>query len=92
MISDVSDKVKKFLEENLEAERRTEGIRIVSVGRTNSGWVAEAEVAAKNLLLPEYRVFEKEHYVVKLDANLEIASYKRVKNSEEELESSEYGS
>ncbi len=69
-----------------------EGIRIVSVDKTNSGWVAEAEVAVKNLVLPEYRVFEKEHYIVKLDANLEISSYKRVKNSEEESESSEYGS
>lgn len=92
MIAEVSDKVKKFLETTLEGERRTEGIRIVSVDKMNSGWVAEAEVAVKNLILPEYRVFEKEHYVVKLDANLEISSYKRVKSSDEESEGSEYGS
>ena len=91
MIYDVSEKVKKFLEENLEAEKRTESIKVVSVSKTNSGWVAEAEVAAKNMLLPEYHIFEKEHYVIKLDANLEIASYKRVKNGEEELEGLEYG-
>jgi hypothetical protein len=92
MISDVSDKVRKFLETTLESEGRTDAVRIVSVDKTNSGWIAEAEVAVKNLVLPEYRVFEKEHYVIKLDANLEISSYKRVKNTEEELESSDYGS
>lgn len=85
MLSEVRDKVKKFLKEAIEAE----GIRIVTVDKVDGGWVAEAEVAEMNQYLasikPEYRVFEKEHYIIKLSADLEVSSYKRVRNSEEEL-------
>ena len=85
MISEVRDKVKKFLKEIVEAE----GIRIVTIDKVNDGWVAEAEVAEMNQYLasikPEYRVFEKEHYIIKLNADLEISSYKRGTIGEEEL-------
>ncbi len=84
MLSEVRDKVKRFLKEAIEAE----GIRIVTVDKVDGGWVAEAEVAEMNQYLasikPEYRVFEKEHYIIKLSADLEVSSYKRVRNSEEE--------
>ncbi len=84
MIAKVRDKVKKFLKETIEAE----GIRIITIDKVDDGWVAEAEVAEKNQYLasikPEYRVFEKEHYIVKLNTDLEISSYKRVRDGEEE--------
>ncbi len=91
MISEVADKVKEFLLETIEAQ----GIRIVRVDHVGHDWIAEAEVAEKNQYLasikPEYRIFEKEHYVVKLNADLEVSSFKRVKNSEEAEENSTYG-
>lgn len=86
MISDVRNKVKDFLNETIEAK----GVRIVSINKTESGWVVEAEVAEMNNYLasinPDYRVFEKERYIVKLDADAEVSSFKRVKDGEEELE------
>jgi Gas vesicle synthesis protein GvpO len=85
MIADIRDKVKRFLKETVDAE----GIRIVTIDRVDDGWIAEAEVAERNQYLasirPEYRVFEKEHYIVKLDADLEIVSYKRGRIHEEAL-------
>jgi hypothetical protein len=84
MLTEVRDKVTKFLKEAIEAE----GIRIVTIDKVDAGWVAEAEVAEKSQYLasinPEYRVFEKEHYIVKLNANLEVFSYRRAGNGEEE--------
>ena len=84
MISKVRDKVEKFLKEILGAEE----VRIVTVEKDNNGWVAEAEAAVKNQYLasvkPEYKVIEKELYSVKLDANLEVSSYKRKEEKEEE--------
>ncbi len=91
MISEVRDKVKKFLEEVLEAE----GIRIVRVDKAEGGWVAEAEVAEKNQYLasiqPEYRVYEKEHYIIRLNRELEIYSYKRLRANDETREGSNNG-
>lgn len=84
MISEVKDKVEKFLKEILRAE----GVRIVTVEKDNGGWVVEAEVAVKNQYLtavkPDYNVIEKELYIVKLDADLEVSSYKRKEEKEEE--------
>lgn len=86
MIADVRDKVKQFLKETIEAK----GIRVVSIDKANGGWVAKAEVAEKNQFLasikPEYRVFEKERYIIKLDADLEVSSFRRVRDGEEEEE------
>jgi hypothetical protein len=86
MIAIVRDTVKKFLKETIDAK----GIRIVSIDKADGGWVAEAEVAGINQYLasinPEYRVFEKERYIIKLDADLEVSSYKRAKDSEEAWE------
>ncbi len=85
MITEIRDTVKKFLKETIEAE----GIRIITIDKVDDGWVAEAEVAEINHYLasikPEYRVFEKEHYVIKLNADLEISSYKRGRIGEEAL-------
>ena len=84
MIAEVRDKVKEFLKETIEVE----GIRIITIDKADDGWVAEAEVAEINQYLasirPEYRVFEKEHYVIKLNEDLEISSYKRGSIGEEE--------
>ncbi len=84
MLTEVRDKVTKFLQETIDAE----GIRIVTIDKEDGGWLAEAEVAEKSQYLasinPEYRVFEKEHYIVKLNANLEVFSYRRAGNGEEE--------
>jgi hypothetical protein len=83
MIAQVRDRVKRFLKETIEASE----VRIVRVDKAENGWLTVADVAAKNQLLasikPEYRVFEKEHYVVKLNIDLEVISYKRVSDSEE---------
>lgn len=85
MITEIRDTVKKFLKETIEAE----GIRIITVEKVDDGWIAEAEVAEINHYLasikPEYRVFEKEHYVIKLNADLEISSYRRGRIGEEAL-------
>ncbi|HVB21259.1 MAG TPA: hypothetical protein VNG51_04880 [Ktedonobacteraceae bacterium] len=76
MISEVRDTVKKFLMETFE----TEGVRIITIDQVGDGWIAEAEVTEMNRYLatvkPEYHVFEKEHYVIKLNAALEVSSYK----------------
>ena len=77
--------MKKFLKETFE----TEGIRIVTIDKIDDGWIAEAEVTEMNQFLasikPEYRVFEKEHYVIKLNAELEVSSYKHGRMAEEAL-------
>ena len=82
MISEVRDTVKKFLKETFE----TEGIRIITIDKVDDGWIAEAEVTEMNQYLatvkPEYRVFEREHYVIKLNAELEVSSYKHGKIAE----------
>lgn len=81
MITQIREKVKEFLKEAVESE----GIRIVTIDKVDDGWIAEAEVTEINQYLasikPEYRVFEKEHYIVKLNSNLEITSYKRMKHA-----------
>jgi hypothetical protein len=91
MIAKVRDTVKDFLKETIEVD----GVRIVRINKADGGWVAEADVAAKNQYLssikPEYRVFEKEHYIVKLDSNLEVSSYRRMGDHEVELEVVNYG-
>ena len=85
MISEVRDTIKKFLQETVEAK----GIRIITINKLDDGWIAEAEVAEINQYLasikPEYRVFEKEHYIIKLDTDLEVSSYKRGRIDEEGL-------
>ena len=77
MIADVRDKVKQFLRETVDAE----SIQVVTIDKVADGWVAEAEVAERNQYLasikPEYRVFERRHYIIRLDSDLEVASYKQ---------------
>ena len=84
MIADVRDTVKKFLQETIEAK----GVRIITILKVGDGWVAEAEVAERSQYLasikPEYRVFEKEHYIVRVGPDLEVSSYKRGTIDEEE--------
>lgn len=87
MISEVRDKVKKFLKETIGAEGN---VRVITVEKNGNGWIAEAETAEKSQYLatinPNYRVFEKNFYTIKLDNNLEVSSYKRKEGSEEEKE------
>lgn len=87
MIAEVKDKVKKFIKETIEPEGE---IRVVTVEKDGDGWIAEAEVAERNQYLtsikPEYRVFDKSHYIIKLNANLEVSSYKRGEKGEEQQE------
>ncbi|MBA2680900.1 MAG: hypothetical protein H0U76_21205 [Ktedonobacteraceae bacterium] len=90
MIADVRAKVKAFLQETIEAE----AIRIISVERTDVGWIARAEVAEKSQYLAsihsEYRVFDKKHYIVVLNVDLDVSSYKQVSESEIVLTGSSY--
>ena len=84
MISQVRDKVKKFLKETIEAEGE---VRVVSIDKSNDGWEAIAEVAEKNQYLatikPEYRVFEKRLYTVQLNGDLEVTAYRQKEGGQE---------
>ncbi|MFL5663158.1 MAG: hypothetical protein ACJ8BW_17695 [Ktedonobacteraceae bacterium] len=80
MINAVREKVKTFLKETLDANELGEEVRIIGIENTDGGWIAEAEVAERNLTLPGYRVFEKKYYVVILTDDLEVTSYKQEKN------------
>ena len=77
-ISQVRDKVRKFLKETIGAEGE---VRVVTIDKSGDGWEAIAEVAEKNQYLatikPEYRVFEKRLYTVKLDGDLEVTAYRQ---------------
>ena len=87
MISEVRDKARKFLKETIGAEGE---VRIVTVEKDGDGWIAEAEVAEKNQYLatvnPNYRVFDKRFYTIKLDNKLEVSSYKQGEGNDEEKE------
>ncbi len=83
MINAVRLKVKKFLKETLDANEIGEEVRIIGIEKTDGGWIAEAEVVERDLTLPGHRVFEKKHYIVILDEDLEVTSYKQLKNDKE---------
>ncbi|HVB60574.1 MAG TPA: hypothetical protein VNE61_05195 [Ktedonobacteraceae bacterium] len=82
MIAEVKETVTQFLHEMIAAR----GVRVVSINKAEGGWIAEAEVADINQFLasinPDYQVFEKERYIIKLDADLVVLSYKRVGDGE----------
>lgn len=84
MISQVRQKVAKFLKETIGAEGE---VRVVSIDKDSDGWEAVAEVAEKNQYLatikPEYRVFEKRLYTVKLNSDLEVTAYKQKEEGQE---------
>jgi hypothetical protein len=84
MIPKVKDTVQEFLEKTVGAE----AVRVVSIIETAGGWIAEADVAEKNQYLasiqPNYRVIEKEHYIVRLNEKFEVISYKRTENGVDE--------
>jgi hypothetical protein len=85
-MAEIKDKVTSFLKEAID---EVEGIRIITIDTIDDGWIAEAEVAEISQFLaaikPQYRVFEKEHYIIKLNARLEISSYKRGRIDEDAL-------
>jgi len=87
MFSKVKEKVKKFLKEALEVEGE---VKVITIEKDGDGWIAETEVTERSQYLatikPEYRVFEKHFYVVKLDSKLEVSSYKRKEEIEQEEE------
>jgi hypothetical protein len=76
MINAVSERVKEFLREALDAKE----VRIIGVDKPDTSWIVEAEVVEKDLTLPGYNVFEKKHYIVRLNGDLEISSYRQLKN------------
>lgn len=84
MITQVRDKVRQFLKETIGAEGE---VRVVTIDKTSDGWEAIAEVAEKNQYLatikPEYRVFEKRLYTVKLNGDLEVTGYRQKEGSQE---------
>lgn len=80
MINAVREKVKIFLRETLDANELGEEVRIIGIENADGGWVAEAEVVERDLTLPGYRVFEKKYYIVILNDELEVTSYKQVRN------------
>jgi hypothetical protein len=82
MMDAIIEKVKNFLIEALAAEE----IRVIGIDHANGVWTVEAEVLERNLTLPSYRVFEKKRYVVKLTDDLEVSSYKQVKDKEKKEE------
>ena len=79
-INTIRDRVKKFLKEALDVKELGEEIRIIGIDKTEDGWVAQAEVAEKNMALPGHAVFEKKYYIVKLNSDFEVFSFKQVKN------------
>lgn len=85
MINTVSEKVKQFLKEALEARKPDEDVKVIGIDKLDSdhGWIAEAEVVERSRMLPGYRVFEKNHYIVKMGNDLNVYSYKRVYNAED---------
>ncbi|GHO80841.1 hypothetical protein KSD_86120 [Ktedonobacter sp. SOSP1-85] len=85
-ITTIRDRTKKFLREALEAKELGEEIKIIGIDKTEDGWVAQAEVAERNIALPGHAVFEKKYYVVKLDSELEVVSFKQVKSIGEQEE------
>ena len=86
MINEVREKVKEFLKEALDAKEIEEEVRITGIQNSDGGWTAEAEVVERDLTLPGHRVFEKKHYIVKLTGDLEISSYKQVKDGRDREE------
>jgi Gas vesicle synthesis protein GvpO len=85
-IATIRDRTKKFLREALEAKELGEEIKIIGIDKAEDGWVAQAEVAERNVALPGHAVFEKKYYVVKLDSELEVVSFKQVKSIGEQEE------
>lgn len=79
-INTVRDRVKKFLREALDAKELGEEIKIIGIARAEDGWTADAEVAERNAALPGHAIFEKKYYVVKLDSEGEVLSFKQVKS------------
>lgn len=77
LITTIREKAKKFLQDTLEIKDADEEIRIIGVNKANEDWIVEAEVVERNFALPGHRVFEKKQYVVKLNGELEISSYKQ---------------
>ena len=86
MMNMVREKVKKFLMEALGSKEVSEEIKVIGIEHANGVWTAEAEVLERNLALPSYRLFEKKRYVVKLTDDLEVSSYKQVKDSKDKKE------
>lgn len=89
MINTVKEKVVQFLQDTLELKEGGEGVKIVGITKISNGWVAEAEVVERDRTLPGHRVFKTEHYIVKLNKDLEPYSFRQEKRARpEEIEES----
>lgn len=84
-ISDIHNRVEEFLRSTLNAR----DVKIIKVARKGNIWETEAEVYEestfiKALGLPS-RVMDRNLYLVILDQNLEVESYKQKESKEEEV-------
>jgi hypothetical protein len=79
MMNKIRDKVKQFLRDALETQEVKEEARVIGIEKLDDGWHAEAEVVEKDLALPGHRVYEKKRYIVTLNEDLEIVSFKQAK-------------
>jgi hypothetical protein len=87
MMNDIIEIVKRFLLDTLGGSKEVSGdIRVIGIDHANGIWTAEAEVLERNLALPKYRLFEKKRYIVKLTNDLEVSSYKQVKEDKDRHE------
>lgn len=84
MINTVKEKVQQFLHDTLELKDPQEGVKIVGITKISNGWVAEAEVIERERTLPGHRVFKTEHYIVKLNKDLEAYSFRQEKRKQPE--------
>ena len=74
MMNTVSERVKEFLREALDAQE----VRIIGIDTADESWIAETEVIERDLTLPGYHIFEKKHYIVRLNSELEVSSYRQL--------------
>ncbi|GCE06050.1 hypothetical protein [Dictyobacter aurantiacus] len=84
MINEVKEKVQQFLRDALEINEPGEGVKIIGITKVSNGWVSEAEVIEREPTLPAHRVFKTERYVVKLNKDLEVYSFRQQSGNEPE--------
>ncbi|GHO49117.1 hypothetical protein [Ktedonospora formicarum] len=85
-INTIRERTKKFLREALDIKELGGEIKIIGLDKAEDGWVAQVEAAERNAALPGHAVFEKKYYIVKLNSELEVFSFKQVKSIGEQEE------
>lgn len=87
-MNDVKAKVQHFLQDTLELKEQGESVKIVGITKVSNGWMAEAEVIEREPTLPGHRVFRTERYIIRLNQDLEVYSF-RQQSSENQEDSDE---